>query len=134
MTDTRIDNHGNGRDEAGRGIQAQSGAGRDVPPRRRHNVNMARAQRLEALGEQWEFELDGEVFSLPTELPRDVVRALAGLDPNDLDGLLTLLLGEPQFRRFAQHAASVQDIQALLTAYGRDTGMTLGEASASTRS
>jgi hypothetical protein len=100
----------------------------------RYNVNAARAQRLEALGERWEFDLDGEVFSLPTELPRDAVRTLASLDPADLDGLLELLLGAEQFKRFGEHATSVQDIQALLEAYGRDSGMSLGEGSASTRS
>jgi [acyl-carrier-protein] S-malonyltransferase len=62
------------------------------------------------------------------------VRALASLDAADLDGLLALLLGEEQFKRFSEHATSVQDIQALLEAYGRDTGMSLGEGSASTRS
>jgi hypothetical protein len=100
----------------------------------KYNVNTARAQRLEALGERWEFELDGETFSLPTELPRTAVNRLAGLDPSDLDGLLQVLLGDEQFTRLDEHALSVQDIQALLEAYGRDTGMTLGESSASTRS
>jgi hypothetical protein len=100
----------------------------------RYDINAARAQRLEALGERWEFELDGDVFSLPTELPRDAVRVLGALDPADLDGLLTLLLGEEQFKRFGEHDISVQDIQALLEAYARDTGMSLGESSASTRS
>lgn len=99
-----------------------------------YNVNASRAQRLEARGERWEFELDGDLFSLPTELPRDAVAKLAALDPADLDGLLALLLGEEQFKRFGEHATSVQDIQALLEAYGRDTGMTLGESSASTSS
>jgi hypothetical protein len=100
----------------------------------RYDVNAARAQRLEALGERWEFELDGEVFSLPTELPRQAVRELAALDPADLDGLLVLLLGEEQFTRFGKHVTTVQDVQALLEAYGRETGMALGESSASTRS
>jgi hypothetical protein len=100
----------------------------------RYDVNAARAQRLEALGERWEFELDGEVFSLPTELPRQAVRELAALDPSDLDGLLVLLLGEEQFTRFGTHGTTVQDVQALLEAYGRETGMALGESSASTRS
>jgi hypothetical protein len=100
----------------------------------RYNVNAARAQRLEAHGERWEFELDGEPFWLPTELPRQVVRQLADLDQSDLDGLLTLLLGEDQVKRLDEHTVSVQDIQALLEAYGRDTGMTLGESSASTGS
>jgi DNA-directed RNA polymerase subunit F len=100
----------------------------------RYNVNVARAQRLEALGEAWEFEVDEEMFSLPTELPRDAVGKLAGLEPSDLDGLLTVLLGEEQLKRLDQHTLSVQDIQAVLEAYGRDTGMALGESSASTRS
>jgi hypothetical protein len=100
----------------------------------RYDVNAARAQRLEALGERWEFELDGEMFGLPTELPRQAVRDLATLDPTDLDGLLTLLLGEEQFKRFCEHLTTVQDVQALLEAYGRETGMSLGESSASTRS
>lgn len=92
----------------------------------RYNVNAARAQRLEALGQRWEFDLDDDVFSLPTELPRSIVHRLGALDPSDLDGLLELLLGEEQFKRFAEHETSVQDIQALLEAYGKDTGMPLG--------
>ena len=100
----------------------------------KYNVNAARAQRLEALGERWEFELDGETFSLPTELPREAVNRLAALDPSDLDGLLQVLLGDEQVKRLDEHQLSIQDIQALLEAYGRDTGMSLGESSASTRS
>jgi hypothetical protein len=99
-----------------------------------YNVNAARAQRLEATGERWEFELDGEAFSLPTELSRAVVGELSALDPSDLDGLLAAMLGPEQFARFATHHTSVQDIQALLEAYGKDTGMALGEESASTGS
>jgi len=99
-----------------------------------YNVNVARAQRLEALGERWEFQLDGEIFSLPTELPRNAVTKLADLDPSDLDGLLLVLLGDEQYQQIDAHALSVQDIQALLEAYGRDTGMALGESSASTGS
>lgn len=100
----------------------------------RYDVNAARAQRLEALGERWEFEIDGEVFSLPTELPRASVGKLGELDPADLDGLLAVLLGEEQLKRLDQHELSVQDIQAVLEAYGRETGMALGESGASTRS
>lgn len=100
----------------------------------KYNVNAARAQRLEALGERWQFELDGVTFSLPTELPRDAVTKLAALDPSDLDGLLAVLLGDEQFKQLEEHSLSVQDIQALLEAYGQDTGMALGESSASTSS
>jgi hypothetical protein len=97
----------------------------------RYDVNAARAQRLEALGERWEFELDGQVFSLPIELPRQAVADLGRLDPSDLDGLLVLLLGDDQFKRFGEHVTTVQDVQALLEAYGQGTGMSLGESSAS---
>lgn len=100
----------------------------------KYNVNAARAQRLEALGERWEFEVDGDTFSLPAELPRGVVAQLSRLDPSDLDGLLLLLLGQEQFARLGEHTMSVQDVQSLLEAYGKGTGMTLGESSASTSS
>ncbi|KJK57550.1 hypothetical protein [Saccharothrix sp. ST-888] len=98
----------------------------------RFNVNAARAQRLEALGERWEFEVDGEVFTLPTELPRTAAQQLTRLDGADLDGLLRLLLGDRQFDRLGRHGISVQDVAAILSAYGAETGMSLGESKAST--
>lgn len=91
------------------------------------NVNAARAQRLEALGMAWTFEVDGESFSLPTEIPRRSARALAQLDDNDLDGLLSLLMGQQQYERFCEHDVSVQDIGAILDAYGKETGLGVGE-------
>jgi hypothetical protein len=100
----------------------------------RYSVNAARAQRLEALGQRWEFEIDGEGYSLSTELPHKVVKRLADLDPSDVAGMLELLLGEEQYERFQRHEVSVQDVQALVEAYGRDSGMFPGEGSASTSS
>lgn len=91
------------------------------------NVNAARAQRLEALGRAWSFQLDGDTFELPTELTRSTARALRDLDDNDIDGLLKLLLGEGQFARFNRHDVTVQDIAAVLEAYGKETGLGLGE-------
>lgn len=91
------------------------------------NVNAARAQRLEALGRAWSFDLDGETFELPTELTRATAKALRRLDDNDIDGLLRLLLGERQFERFNSHDVTVQDVAAILEAYGRETGLGLGE-------
>lgn len=93
----------------------------------RFNVNAARAQRLEALGQEWEFEVDEEVFRLPTEFPRSIAKQIAGLEDNDIDGLLALLMGADQFERFCKHEVSVQDVSAILEAYGNETGMTLGE-------
>ncbi|GGT32043.1 hypothetical protein [Streptomyces purpureus] len=91
------------------------------------NVNAARAQRLEALGTHWSFELDGETFELPTELTRGAAGGLKDLDDNDVDGLLRLLMGEEQFARFGKHEVTMQDIAAILEAYGKETGLGLGE-------
>ena len=91
------------------------------------DVNAARAQRLEALGREWTFELDGDSFKLPTELNRATARELRDLDDNDVDGLLRLLLGEQQFARFEKHDVTMQDIAAILEAYGKETGLGLGE-------
>ncbi|MBG0853209.1 hypothetical protein I2W78_15470 [Streptomyces spinoverrucosus] len=93
----------------------------------RFDVNAARAQRLEALGRTWSFDLDDETFTLPTELTRTTARALRALDDNDVDGLLRLLMGEQQFARFEQHDVTMQDIAAILEAYGKETGLGLGE-------
>ncbi|MCP9986875.1 MULTISPECIES: hypothetical protein [Streptomyces] len=91
------------------------------------NVNAARAQRLEALGRGWSFELDGDTFELPTELSRTTAKALRRLADDDVDGLLRLLLGEEQFARFEKHEVTMQDIAAILNAYGKETGLGLGE-------
>lgn len=93
----------------------------------RFDVNAARAQRLEALGRTWSFDLDGESYTLPTELTRATAKALRRLDDNDVDGLLRLLMGEKQFARFEQHEVTMQDIAAVLEAYGKETGLGLGE-------
>ncbi|MFI6107262.1 hypothetical protein ACIRD2_25905 [Streptomyces sp. NPDC093595] len=91
------------------------------------NVNAARAQRLEALGRAWTFELDDQAFQLPTELTRATARKLRELDDNDVDGLLRLLLGEQQYARFDRLEVTMQDIAAILEAYGKETGLGLGE-------
>ncbi|MFJ1801198.1 MULTISPECIES: hypothetical protein [unclassified Streptomyces] len=91
------------------------------------DVNAARAQRLEVLGRTWSFTLDDDTFELPTELTRATAASLRSLDDNDVDGLLRLLLGEEQFGRFARHETTMQDLAAILEAYGRETGLGLGE-------
>ncbi|MFI6056083.1 hypothetical protein ACIBCO_39200 [Streptomyces violascens] len=91
------------------------------------DVNAARAQRLEAHGTVWSFQLDGDTFVLPTEIGHRTARALRELDDSDVDGLLGLLLGEAQFKRFLEHDVTMQDIAAILEAYGKETGLGLGE-------
>ncbi|MFF7469383.1 hypothetical protein [Streptomyces sp. NPDC008092] len=91
------------------------------------DVSAARAQRQEALGRTWSFTIDGDTFTLPTELTRRTARALRELDDNDVDGLLQVLLGDAQFTRFDRLDVTMQDIAAILEAYGKETGLGLGE-------
>ncbi|MFH8254279.1 hypothetical protein ACH4MA_30085 [Streptomyces roseolus] len=93
----------------------------------RFDVNAARAQRQEGRGRSWTFELDGDTFTLPTELSRATAKGLRKLDDNDVDGLLALLMGAEQFARFEEHEVTMQDIAAILEAYGKETGLGLGE-------
>ncbi|MGI5457052.1 hypothetical protein ACQEWB_28610 [Streptomyces sp. CA-249302] len=91
------------------------------------DVSAARAQRQEALGRTWSFTVDGATFTLPTELTRRTARSLRELDDNDVDGLLRALMGDAQFERFDRHEVTMQDIAAILEAYGKETGLGLGE-------
>ncbi|WDM15009.1 hypothetical protein J3S85_27965 [Streptomyces lavenduligriseus] len=91
------------------------------------DVGAARAQRLETLGRSWSFSIDGDTFTLPTELTRKTARALRELDDNDVDGLLRVLLGDAQYARFDRHDITMQDIAAIMEAYGKETGLGLGE-------
>ncbi|MPY65036.1 hypothetical protein [Streptomyces spongiae] len=91
------------------------------------DVGAARAQRQEALGNSWSFTIDEDTYTLPTELTRQTARALRDLDDNDVDGLLRALLGEEQYERFDRHDVTMQDIAAIMEAYGQETGLGLGE-------
>ncbi|MEW2399585.1 hypothetical protein [Streptomyces sp. NPDC046862] len=91
------------------------------------DVGAARAQRQDALGRAWSFTIDGDTFTLPTELTRQTARTLRDLDDNDVDGLLRALLGDDQYERFDRHDVTMQDISAIMEAYGKETGLGLGE-------
>ncbi|MFE7841669.1 hypothetical protein ACFU53_38110 [Streptomyces sp. NPDC057474] len=91
------------------------------------DVGAARAQRQEALGRAWSFTIEGDTFTLPTELTRKTARTLRDLDDNDVDGLLRALLGDAQYERFDRLDVTMQDIAAIMEAYGKETGLGLGE-------
>ncbi|WP_369377977.1 hypothetical protein [Streptomyces sp. cg36] len=93
-------------------------------------VDAARAQRLEAFDRGWAFELGGELFELPRELSRDAARRLRAAG-DDAGAALDLLLGEEQSARLRRHRPSPYDVQEILTAHGRDTGLGPGEGCAS---
>lgn len=86
-----------------------------------YDVNAAREQRIQT--PTWDFRLDGQTYRLPTEMSRDIARKLRQLDDKDVDGLLRLLLGDEQYARFNEHEITMQDIAALLEAYGKGTGL-----------
>jgi hypothetical protein len=96
------------------------------------NVNVARAQRLEAKGENFYFEVDGEKFSLPTELDVDLLAKLKDTDQSDIKALLAVLMGSKKDSdRLFRHKLSVQDCHAITTAWREETGASVGEDSAS---
>jgi hypothetical protein len=98
------------------------------------DVNTARTQRQQKQGATWDFTIDGERFHLPVELPRATAAALRGLDDNDVDGLVKLLLGEEQFARFEEHEVTMQDVAAVLEAYAAATGLGSGPGDGGLRS
>lgn len=94
-----------------------------------YDINAARENRQKDHGSTWPFTLDGKTYTLPTELSRETARSLRKLDDHDVDGLLRLLLGEDQYRYFEQHEITMTDIASLLEAYGKATGLGLGDES-----
>ncbi|MEU7096053.1 hypothetical protein [Kitasatospora aureofaciens] len=96
------------------------------------DVNAARAQRLEAHGASFPFVVDGEEFSLPTELGIDALEKMKGLDQSDLRGVLATVMGDADAaQRLFAHKLSVQDVRALIDAWREATGVSMGEGSPS---
>jgi len=95
------------------------------------DVNAARAQRLEANGEKFEFVIDGETFNFPTELPVDVLETMANAG-NDLKQIVSAVMNDVDAStRFFAHKVSVQDVRAILDAWRSETGASVGEDSPS---
>ena len=96
------------------------------------DVNAARAQRLEAHGAAFEFTVDGESFSLPTELAVDALGKMASLEASDLKGVVSTVMGDAAAaERLFSHSLSVQDVKAVLDAWRSETGVSVGEGSPS---
>ena len=96
------------------------------------NVNKARKQRIEARGsDKFEFDVDGEVFTIDYEVKRETANALKDL--TNTDTILRVLLGEAQYNRLPEDL-SIQDQKAVLEAYNEESGLAPGESKASTSS
>lgn len=88
-----------------------------------YDVNKARDQRRKDKPAVWSFKVDGQSYTFPRELSREMARTLRTLADTDVDGLLKLLLGVNQYQRFERHDLTMEDIAALLEAYGEETGL-----------
>jgi hypothetical protein len=92
------------------------------------DVNAARAQRLEAHGATFDFTVDGENFSLPTELAVEALDKMKVLDGSDLKGIVGVVMGDADAAaRLFTHKLSVQDLRALMDAWRTETGASVGE-------
>lgn len=87
----------------------------------------------EATGEPFEFRFGGEDYMLP---PSVDMLAVAALQNRDLYGGLARLLGPEQLERMAASSATFDEpkLRALMDAYGKHLGISLGESEASTGS
>lgn len=105
------------------------------------DLDAARAARREANAEAIVVTLDGDDFSMPPEMPFEVIEKLGPLRevpedkaPEAAAALLDLfksLIGENDFKRFMTHRPSLDDLKELLTGVLKEYGVTLGEAPAS---
>lgn len=97
-----------------------------------YDVNAARAQRIEAHGASFDFTLDGENFSFPTELDITALESMKALDSGDLKGLIAAIMQDADAAaRLFTHKLSVQDLKGLMAAWKNDTGVSVGEDSPS---
>lgn len=85
----------------------------------------ARAAEREAKGIEIVVAIGEDEFTLPPELPVEVVDSLAA--EGNASKAIKLLLGEVEGRKFLTYKPSIEDVAAMLEAYGHD----LGEALAS---
>lgn len=81
----------------------------------------------------WEFEFDGDVYRLPSDVD---MRVLAAMEGGRLDDALKLLLGPAQWQRMNESTCifGATQLQALMEAYMNDLGLDLGKPSPSTES
>jgi hypothetical protein len=78
----------------------------------------------------WEFDFDGDRYSLPPDFD---MRAAAKLTNGDLHGALEMLLGAEQWQRLqaSPKIFSLEELGKLLQSWASDIGVDLGEFTAS---
>lgn len=117
----------------------RAAAGALTTTRKPYNVNAARAARHEAEGhEPWPFEINGEPYTLPAELPVDLTEWAAAVQQsgNVRALVINLLIAAEhdtpslrgQSQRFEKLRLSLPDVLDLLKAYLDEHGVDLGES------
>lgn len=88
------------------------------------NADAARVARGYRPGERWYFRINDSVYGFPKELTRKAASALRTLADDDLDGLLSILLGD-QMHAFEEEFVTLPDILTILDAYEKTCGQGL---------
>jgi RNase P/RNase MRP subunit p29 len=92
------------------------------------NVRAAKEARLAKSGATFDFDVDGDVFKIPTELPVDKLEELANQD-GSLRDMFGVLLGNEARDKLFSHELSGQDCRAIMDEYAKATGASLPEGS-----
>lgn len=100
-----------------------------------YDVDAERARRTEAAGgPDWKFKFGGKSWTLPREIPFEMIETVEGLGdtltPDLIKVLFRQLLGK-QVATFPFASLSVQDLLALFGAYQNEVSVSLGESEAS---
>lgn len=75
----------------------------------------------------FEFTYKGQAFSLPIAIPVSVIKKLTAVAQEDLEAILTALLGEADGPRFLALDPTDVELQVLLKEYGNAKGVDLGK-------
>jgi hypothetical protein len=96
-------------------------------------VYQVEALDREATGDGWDFEFDGEVYTLPSDFD---MRAAIALTTGALEEGLRILLGQEQWERIdaSSKVFGMRELRRMLAAYCTEIGVDLGEFGASSGS
>lgn len=100
-----------------------------------YDVDAERARRTEvAGGPDWPFKFGGKKWTLPRELPFDMIEEAEGLGntftPEVISVVFRQLLGE-QASSFPFKSMTIQDMLALFNRYQNEVSVSLGESETS---
>jgi hypothetical protein len=87
------------------------------------DLDAARAQRYEGKADHFSFKTHGKTYTIPFELKQSVKADLDEVDERDVLAVVKVFLGAEQAESFFKLDPSIQDIGAVLEAYGKAAGL-----------